>query len=703
MIDVRFEHSTTLLPNGKVLVAGGSPTAVSYLSAAELYDPATGAWSATGAMTDARRAHTATLLPNGKVLVTGGHNGSDISSAELYDPASGTWSRTASLSIAKEENTASLLVNGKVLVTGGNAVSAGVGPLSIAELYDPATGTWAVTGAMKNARYYNSATRLANGKVLVVGGYDGSFLSAAELYDSATGTWSLTGTLADARGRYTLTLLPSGQVLVSGGVNSTNSLTSAELYDPTTGMWSPTGAMKDRRESHTATMLNNGTVLIAGGFSTNNVTGILSSAELYFPSLLPTITTQPASQSVVVGQSVTFQVGASGSAPTTYQWLKDGVPITGATNATLTLDNVQAAQAGSYVVVVSSPGGSVTSQAATLTFVGAPIITAQPGSRTVTQGGTFNFTVGIATSATLPLRYQWRYNGIDIPGAINPVFTLANAQPSAAGLYSVLVANSAGTIVSAEAALFVSSPPMVVTHPTNQSVTLGSNVTFTVVASGGTPLTYQWRVNVAPIPGANNQSLTITGAQLSSAGIYDVLVSDGTFSVFSSSAVLAVLPPFAITPQPVGMSTNVGGSATFTVGAVGLGTFNGPFTYQWTFNGTPLAGQTAPSLAFTGLALVNSGNYACVVDSPLGSITSSNALLTVFNPFSVGTTSFQPGGLFQMTASGDDGRAYRLESSTNLVIWTAVVTNTVSGGTATFTDSTAAGNVLRFYRIVLLP
>lgn len=430
--------------------------------------------------------------------------------------------------------------------------------------------------------------------------------------------------------------------------------------------------------------------------------GQLYASEIV-PLTGPPITTQPASQSVVVGQSVTFQVGASGSGPITYQWLKDGVPITGATNATLTLDNVQAAQAGSYVVVVSDPGGSVTSQAATLTFVGAPIITTQPGSRTVTQGSTVNFTVGIATSATLPLRYQWRHNGSDIPGAINPVFTLANAQPSAAGLYSVLVANSFGTNVSAEAALFVSSPPMVVTHPTNQSVTLGSNVTFTVAASGGTPPTYQWRVNGAPIPGANNQSLTITGAQLSSAGIYDVLVSDGTFSVFSSSAVLTVLPPFAITPQPVGMSTNVGGSATFTVGAVGFAPFNGPFTYQWTFNGTPLAGQTTPSLAFTGLALVNSGNYACVVDSPLGSITSSSALLTVFNPFSVGTTSFQPGGLFQMTASGDNGRAYRLESSTNLVIWTAVVTNTVSGGTATFTDSTAAGNVLRFYRIVLLP
>ena len=332
-----------------------------------------------------------------------------------------------------------------------------------------------------------------------------------------------------------------------------------------------------------------------------------------------------------------------------------------------------------------------------------PTIIAQPRSRTVTQGSTLTFSVGIATNATPPLAYQWRYNSIEIPGAVSPVLFLTNVQSSAAGLYSVRVSNPVATNFSADAGLFVNASPVVFAHPTNQSVTLGSNVTFSVASSGTAPFTYVWRRNGTPISGAVNQSFTLTGAQLGDAGTYDVLVANAFSSVFSSNAVLTVLPPFAISPQPVGAATNVGGSATFTVGAVPFGTFPGPFTYQWTLNGTPLVGQTSPSLAFTGLQLTNSGNYACVVGSPLGSITSSNGVLTVFNPFSVGTTSFQPGGLFQMTASGDDGHAYRLESSTNLVIWTPVVTNTVSGGTATFTDSTAAGNVLRFYRIVLLP
>ncbi len=332
-----------------------------------------------------------------------------------------------------------------------------------------------------------------------------------------------------------------------------------------------------------------------------------------------------------------------------------------------------------------------------------PTITAQPKSRTVTQGSTVNFSVGISTNATPPLRYQWRYNGGDILGAINPVLTLTNVQSSAGGLYSVLVANPVATNSSADAGLFVNSPPVVITHPTNQNVILGSNATFNVAASGGAPFTYQWRANGVPILGAISQSFTIPVTYLTNSGIYDVLVGNEFASVFSSNALLTVSPPFVISPQPVSMATNVGGSATFTVGAVGFGSFTGPFTYQWTFNGAPLAGKTGPSLVFTGLDITNSGSYACVVGTSLGSITSSNGVLTVFSPFSLGTPIFQPGGLFQMAASGDNGRAYRLESSTNLVLWIPLVTNTVSMGTATFTDSTAGGSALRFYRIVLLP
>ncbi|MCX6875140.1 MAG: InlB B-repeat-containing protein [Verrucomicrobia bacterium] len=274
MTIARDSYTATLLPNGKVLVAGGQYNSGSKLSSAELYDPATGAWTATGAMGTARGGHTATLLPNGKVLVAGGFNSTFLSSAELYDPATGTWTATGAMTTAREIHTATLLSNGKVLVARGYQRSS-------AELYDPTTGKWTATGAMITVRDYNTATLLPNGKVLVAGGQynSSSSLSSAELYDPATGAWTVTGTMITARTLHTSALLPSGQVMVAGGANG-SSVSSAELYDPATGAWTVTGIMITARSRHTATLLPSGKVLVAGGSNGSS----LSSAELYDPA-----------------------------------------------------------------------------------------------------------------------------------------------------------------------------------------------------------------------------------------------------------------------------------------------------------------------------------------------------------------------------------------------------------------------------------
>src|SRR6266566_3979092 len=153
-------QTATLLPNGKVLVAGSYPVVVdhpyphvSYVASAELYDPASGTWAVTGIPVTGISSRTATLLPNGKVLVAG-------ASAELYDPASGTWSATGSFGTARDDNTVTLLPNGKVLVAGGSNRVA----LASAELYDSASGTWAATGSLNIARHFHTATLLPNGK-----------------------------------------------------------------------------------------------------------------------------------------------------------------------------------------------------------------------------------------------------------------------------------------------------------------------------------------------------------------------------------------------------------------------------------------------------------------------------------------------------------------------------------------------------------
>jgi len=152
----------------------------------ELYEPASGTWTATGSMVDARFAHTATLLLSGQVLVTGGHNNIDgsLSSAELYDPASGTWAETDSMSIGRSRHTAMLLASGKVLVAGGGKGTGRDMHLSSALLYDPATGRWTTTESMDTARSDHTATLLPSGRLLVAGGHNNidGYLSNAELY-----------------------------------------------------------------------------------------------------------------------------------------------------------------------------------------------------------------------------------------------------------------------------------------------------------------------------------------------------------------------------------------------------------------------------------------------------------------------------------------------------------------------------------------
>jgi Galactose oxidase, central domain/Dockerin type I domain len=274
----RSNHTVTLLPNGKVLVAGGFDCC-NVLASAELYDPTSGTWSATGSLGTARYNHTATLLPNGKVLVAGGSGSDygDLASAELYDPTSGTWSATGSLGTARLLHTATLLPNGKVLVAGG--INSG-GYLASAELYNPASGTWSATGSLGTARYLHTATLLPNGKVLVAGGGDSNgILASAELYDPASGTWAATGSLGTARYAHTATLLPNGKVLVAGGGGIFfGTLASVELYDPASGTWTAAGSLITARWFHTATLLPNGKVLVAGGAGD---LGTLASAELY--------------------------------------------------------------------------------------------------------------------------------------------------------------------------------------------------------------------------------------------------------------------------------------------------------------------------------------------------------------------------------------------------------------------------------------
>ena len=290
----RSSHTATLLVNDTVLVVGGVDNGGSALSSSEIYTPVTNAWTAALPMNTPRTLHTATLLKDGRVLVTGGVTlGAPTDTAEIYDPAgnagAGTWTATATpMSIGRESHTATLLASGKVLVIGGEGVA---GKLASVEIYDPTANTWtSPSGALTSlttARRAHLATELADGKILVTGGMDnsggpgapGAPITESELYDPTEGTFGPAAALATGRSSHSATLLPSsGRVLVTGGFNGAE---TSEVYDPATNLWVPTGVLANPRAAHTATLLSTGRILVTGGLVQGGPVVSFKASELY--------------------------------------------------------------------------------------------------------------------------------------------------------------------------------------------------------------------------------------------------------------------------------------------------------------------------------------------------------------------------------------------------------------------------------------
>jgi hypothetical protein len=263
----RFSHTATLLPDGKVLIAGGMARNGIAEPTAEIYDLRTGQFAPAGKLASPRGwGSTATLLHNGQVLLAGGASGSwcdascFLATAELYDPSNNTFTPTGSMATQRASASAVLLQHGDVLMLGGQG-PAGAAPLASAELYHPSTGTFSLTGSMTSPKVA-AAILLKNNKVLVFGGD-----ADAELYDPATGRFTPTGSLSTARTGSGAALLPDGKVLVIGGGSGRDRLSSTEIYDPVTGKFTPGPDMKFKRYKlpHAVTALQDGRIFVAGG------------------------------------------------------------------------------------------------------------------------------------------------------------------------------------------------------------------------------------------------------------------------------------------------------------------------------------------------------------------------------------------------------------------------------------------------------
>jgi len=305
----RVGHTATQLQDGTVLVAGGGglefskPNTVRFgppLATAEIYDPRTGSWTPTGSMARPRSGHTATLLPDGSVLVAGGSAGDDptdaLATAERYDPVSGSWLPAGTMASTREHgHSATLLDDGRVLVAGGSeqgVISPGGEPytfrtddLRSSEIYDPGLGAWTPAGAMSQRRSMHTATALNDGTVLVTGGVtDGLPITdrSAERFDPARESWTEIPDLSTVRIGQSATLLADGSVLVAGG-NGGGSPATAERFVPAQNRWLSAGSMvEDERAFHVAVRLPDGAALVLGGLGSALTS--LGSVERYDPS-----------------------------------------------------------------------------------------------------------------------------------------------------------------------------------------------------------------------------------------------------------------------------------------------------------------------------------------------------------------------------------------------------------------------------------
>ncbi|MFE9580919.1 Kelch repeat-containing protein [Nocardia sp. NPDC006044] len=300
-------HSVTRLADGTVLVAGGisGPYRQPFdiLAAAERFDPKTKKWTPTRtSMTVPRSMHSATLLPDGRVLVAGGvkprvgtNDVGSVNSAELYDPRTDTWAPTEPMADERTSHQAVLLADGRVLVVGGGAVLGheDVAPTAFCEIFDPATGKWSATGSLAIPRLSHRAVLLPDGSVLALGGaahgwvpgpvYDTHSLNTTERWYPVTDRWAPAARMPFGRDRFHAITMKSGKVLVFGGGDEQYlfaKFLATSLYDPYADTWSAVGPMSYGRMDFAATLLTDGRVLAAGGSGGDDLP---ASTEIYTP------------------------------------------------------------------------------------------------------------------------------------------------------------------------------------------------------------------------------------------------------------------------------------------------------------------------------------------------------------------------------------------------------------------------------------
>lgn len=405
------------------------------------------------------------------------------------------------------------------------------------------------------------------------------------------------------------------------------------------------GATSASLSFNSASLTDTGVYFVEVSDSQHSVRSLTAVLDVQEPGTPLSITSHPGPQSVMVGGTARFEVSANGTAPLTFQWRRNTIAISGATSSSLILNNVQLTDSGArFDVRVGNATGQIYSSSATLQVSTAPVpatITTQPQSQTLTEGQ--SLLLQVYATGDSPIRYQWVRGGAIIPGATSSSYQIASVNTSHSGEYYVTVENNSNTQPqrSNTASVLVTeaiAPVAITSHPQDLTVAVGDSANFSVTASGGGYLTYQWiktDCNAGTgtlINSANNRTLALNNVQMTDAGAYCVRVANGTAPAANSNlATLTVLPneiPVSILTQPLGQSIYVGESFTLAVAATG----GQRLAYQWfkDNNSTPI--YTGSSVfSKTNAQFVDAGAYRVRVSNLEGesSATSNEVIVRV--------------------------------------------------------------------------
>lgn len=375
-------------------------------------------------------------------------------------------------------------------------------------------------------------------------------------------------------------------------------------------------------------MIGNGTEVAFASFAGNLVIGDNNGFHDAFVRLLfwtctaPQITQHPAPATLCAGDSVTFTAASNGSPAPTYQWRRNGAPISGATAASLTLPSIAAGDAGQYTLAATNFCGTAISDAATL-IVGLAITT-QPQAAVICDG---SYSAYLLTQAqgVGPVTYQWRRDGIDIPGETGTTLQLSPWVESDSATYSCLVQSSCGNQLSQDAVVTVQPPITFTMQPQPQTVCLGDSATFTTAVNSPPPYTNMyWRINNTDIP-TTSFSLTVNNVTVADVGPYQLFVVNSCGLAASDSVFLTIHDAPSILQQPSAATRCLDESVTFTVWAAD----EGEMAYQWRHNGADIDGANDHFYSIPVVGAGHAGDYDVVITGNCGTTISSAASLSV--------------------------------------------------------------------------